>query len=146
MSETTEYRFERKSDFLDKLARLLDDGVAPERLQLVTPFHVHEVERLLGQPASRLRIFSLAGALIGFALGWALTILTALDWPIVTGGKPIVSIPAYLVVVFELTILLGALASLIGFLLLARVPDLARIRTPIEHDNAFVIRVQESRR
>jgi hypothetical protein len=145
MNEAAEYRFESESEFLAKVERLLAEGVAPERLQLFTPFHVHEVERLLGRPMSRLRLFSLAGSLIGFALGWALTILTALDWPIVTGGKPIVSIPAYLVIVFELTILIGALASLVGFLLLARVPNVAWIRAPIEHDNAFVIRIQEGR-
>jgi len=33
------------------------------------------------------------------------------DWPVVVGGKPIASIPPYVVIAFELTILLGALST-----------------------------------
>jgi hypothetical protein len=44
----------------------------------------------------------------------------------VTGGKPIVSIPPYVVIAFELTILLGGLATLLGMLVLGRIPRLTR--------------------
>jgi hypothetical protein len=33
------------------------------------------------------------------------------DWPLVVGGKTIASIPPYVVIAFELTILLGALST-----------------------------------
>jgi hypothetical protein len=33
------------------------------------------------------------------------------DWPLVVGGKPVGSIPPYVVIAFELTILLGALST-----------------------------------
>ncbi len=39
-----------------------------------------------------------------------------------TGGKPIVSIPAYVVIAFELTVLFGALATVIGLFINARLP------------------------
>ena len=36
------------------------------------------------------------------------------DWPLLVGGKPIGSIPPYVVIIFELTILLGALSTVAG--------------------------------
>jgi hypothetical protein len=38
------------------------------------------------------------------------------DWPIVVGGKPIGSVIPYVVIAFELTILLGAGATILGLL------------------------------
>ena len=46
-----------------------------------------------------------------------------MDWPLVTGGKPIVSIPAYVVIAFEMTILFGALSTVIGLFINARLPN-----------------------
>jgi molybdopterin-containing oxidoreductase family membrane subunit len=36
------------------------------------------------------------------------------DWPIVVGGKPIGAIPPYVVIIFEMTILFGALSTILG--------------------------------
>src|SRR2546422_8232024 len=36
------------------------------------------------------------------------------DWPIVVGGKPIGSIPPYVVIMFEMTVLFGALSTILG--------------------------------
>src|SRR5690606_5296768 len=62
------------------------------------------------------------GGLTGTATGFAFTTWTSMDWPLVVGGKPIVSIPAYVVIAFELTVLFGALAAVIGLLVLGRRP------------------------
>jgi hypothetical protein len=55
--------------------------------------------------------------------GFALTIWTALKWNLITGGKPVVSIPPFVVIAFELTILLGGLCTLLGLLVTARLPS-----------------------
>jgi hypothetical protein len=47
------------------------------------------------------------------------------DWPLLVGGKPIGSLPPYVVLMFELTILLGALSTVAGMILL---PQLKNIR------------------
>ena len=47
-----------------------------------------------------------------------------MDWPLVVGGKPIVSIPAFVVIAFELTILFGALSTVIGLFINTRLPHL----------------------
>ncbi len=74
-----------------------------------------------------MRVFTLIGCLLGGATGLFLTIHTSKLYPIIaggimTGGKPIVSMPPFLIIVFELTILFGGLMTLGGMLLNARLP------------------------
>jgi hypothetical protein len=71
----------------------------------------HEIEEALGQRVSPVRLFTLIGGLTGCTAGFAMTIWMSYDWPVVVGGKPIASIPPYVVIAFELTILLGALST-----------------------------------
>lgn len=66
----------------------------------------------------------IAGGLAGLAFGLWLTIWTSGEYPLVTGGRPVVSLPPFLVVAFELAILLAALGAIAGFLLLSGLPRL----------------------
>ncbi len=71
----------------------------------------HELEEALNHRVSPVRLFTLIGGLTGCAAGFAMTIFMSYDWPVLVGGKPIASIPPYVVIAFELTILLGALST-----------------------------------
>ena len=51
---------------------------------------------------------------VGCAAGAWLTLWMSYDWPLVVGGKPVGSVPPYVVIMFEMTILFGALATLLG--------------------------------
>lgn len=95
-------------------------------LTVYTPVPVHEIEDVLerDRPVSRVRLFTLIGGLTGTVSGFLLTIWSALLWGLTTGGKPVVSIPPFVVIAFELTILFGGLATLIGMLVLGRLPRL----------------------
>ncbi|HXG15064.1 MAG TPA: DUF3341 domain-containing protein [Calidithermus sp.] len=95
-------------------------------LTVYTPVPVHQIEEVLerGRPVSRVRLFTLVGGLTGTASGFFLTIWSAMQWNLVTGGKPIASIPPFVVIAFELTILFGGVATLLGLLVLARLPRL----------------------
>ncbi len=95
-------------------------------LEAFSPVPGHAIEEALGQPPSPVRIFSLVGGLTGLAAGWALTIGAALHYPLIVGGKPIVSLPPFLIVAYILTILFGALATVAGLLLFARLPRFRR--------------------
>jgi Protein of unknown function (DUF3341) len=79
----------------------------------------HEVEEAMGHTSSPVRLFTLVGGLTGCAAGFAMTIWMSRDWPVLVGGKPIVSIPPYVVIAFELTILIGALSTLFGVAVLS---------------------------
>jgi molybdopterin-containing oxidoreductase family membrane subunit len=95
-------------------------------LTVYSPVPVHEIEDVVerDRPVSRVRLFTLIGALIGTASGFFLTIWSAMQWGLVTGGKPVASVPPFVVIAFELTILFGGIATLIGLVLLARLPRL----------------------
>jgi hypothetical protein len=71
----------------------------------------HEIEEALEHRVSPVRLFTLIGGLTGCAAGFGMTIWMSLDWPTLVGGKTIASIPPYVVIGFELTILLGALST-----------------------------------
>lgn len=73
---------------------------------------------------SPIRWVSLAGALAGLGFGLWLTIWTSRDYPLVTGGMPIVSWPPFLVTTFELLVLFAVLGAVAGFLWQARLPAL----------------------
>ena len=79
----------------------------------------HEIEEALNHSVSPVRLFTLIGGLTGCAAGFGMTIWMSLDWPTLVGGKPIASIPPYVVIAFELTILLGALSTVAAVALLS---------------------------
>jgi hypothetical protein len=74
----------------------------------------HELEEALAHRVSPVRLFTLIGGLTGCAAGFGMTIWMSYDWPVLVGGKTIASIPPYVVIGFELTILLGALSTVVA--------------------------------
>lgn len=134
-------RFELDSQeaFLEKLEDMVKDGVKPEAITTITPFHIHEAEHILKTKPSELRFFTLIGALAGLVLSLAFIIFTVFDWPLITGGKPLVSIPAFIIIAFECTILIGGIVSFMGFLHLNRLPNVKKIIDPLECGNQFII-------
>jgi hypothetical protein len=140
--ERKRFEFDSQEEFLAKLEEMVGQGVKPETIETLTPFHVHEAEHILKTKPSELRFITLAGALAGFFLSFAFIIYTVLDWPLITGGKPLVSIPAFIIVAFECTILIGGIVSFLGFLHLIRLPNIKKIVETRECGNQFVI-IQE---
>jgi Protein of unknown function (DUF3341) len=93
-------------------------------LTVYTPVPIEEIEEEMEEPRahSKVRLFSLVGALTGTATAFFLTIWTSLKWGLVTGGKAPVSIPPFIIIVFEMTILLCGLATLLAVLVLGKLP------------------------
>lgn len=89
-------------------------------LETYSPLPQHDLEHALHRPQSPVRLFTLVGGLTGAATGFALAIWTSLDWPLITGGKPIIALPAFVVIAFEMTILFGALSTVLGLFINAR--------------------------
>jgi hypothetical protein len=124
---TQRFVFDNKHEFLHKVEELVKSGVAKRDIHTFTPYHVHGVEELLDESQSGVRFFVAAGAVTGLITGFTFTCLTVLDWPLITGGKPLLSIPAFMVIAYELTILFGVLSGLVGFLHFTRMPAIADI-------------------
>ncbi len=80
------------------------------RVAMPAPFP--EVVAAIGKPRSRIDFITFPGALVGLLCGIGLTVGTSLAWPLVTGGKPVVSVPPFVIVIFEVTVLIGSLTNL----------------------------------
>jgi len=94
-------------------------------MTVMTPFPRHEVEDLLyeGEP-SPVRWFTLVGGMTGGTLAFSLASLTHANWPmILPGGKPVVSIPPFLVITFEGTILWASLFTFTAMMLFCKLPS-----------------------
>ena len=72
----------------------------------------------------RLYIFPFVGALIGLTTGIMLTSMTQLAYPLVQGGKPILSLPPMAVVTYESTMLTAIVFTIIGIIFESRLPSL----------------------
>jgi hypothetical protein len=93
------------------------------RMDAYTPFPVEGVADELGAPRSRLPLIVLAGGLIG-GVGGALMqwYSSVFGYPLNIGGRPLNSWPSFVVITFELTILIGGLCGALGMLALNGLP------------------------
>jgi hypothetical protein len=109
---------------VDAIGALRKAGFKRRSIKAYAPVPEHDLEHAMGYHSSPVQFFALVGALTGTATGFALAIFSSMSWPLVVGGKPIVSIPAFVVIAFELTILFGALSTVIGLFINMRLPNL----------------------
>lgn len=88
-----------------------------------TPFPVHGLEQAMGLKPSRLPWIVLACALTGgFSALLMMIWMSVIDYPIIIGGKPHLTLPSYVPVTFELTILFSAFGTFFGMWGLNRLP------------------------
>lgn len=142
----TRYDFARREEFLGRLRALVEAGTPPASIRLQMPYEVAEVEEILGRRPDPIRFFTLFGGLLGFATGLALTIYSVVSFPLIVGGKPIVSVPPFLLIGYLLTILFGSLGPFLGFLLSARLPSPTGLAEGGGASDRFVIEVEEGAR
>lgn len=97
-----------------------------------TPFPVHGLEEAMKIKRSWIPWVTFFGGLFGFLFGlWFTWWTSARSWPLIVGGKPFWSLPAFIPVIFELTILFAALSSIAALLYACRMP---RKSTPLDPD------------
>ncbi|MGH7521780.1 MAG: DUF3341 domain-containing protein [Gemmatimonadales bacterium] len=118
---------------LDAIKKLRAGGFTD--FTVYSPIPRHEIEDALGQSVSPVRAFTLIGGIAGCAIGAWLTLWMSYDWPIVVGGKPVGSIPPYVIIMFEMTILFGALSTILGIVFNALFA--ARRAGTIQYDARF---------
>lgn len=116
-------RFDTPAGLLSAASAARDAGY--RRFDTFTPFPVHGMERAMGLCDTRLPWIALAMGAVGLAAatglqGWAMGVA----YPMITGGKPLFSLPAFVPIMFELTVLFAAFGSAFGMLWLNRLPAL----------------------
>ncbi len=104
--------FTAPADAARAIRELRARGIRDLHAAMPAPFP--EVVAALQKPRSTIDYVTLPGALLGLVCGVLLTWLTSLSWPLTTGGKPIAAVPQFLVIFFEMTVLIGALTNLVA--------------------------------
>ena len=100
-------------------------------LGVFSPVPYHAIEKALEQGPSLVRWVTFSGGLLGITAGFSLCIYSVVSWPLVVGGKELISIPPFVVIGYECMILLAALSNLIGMLALGRLPQF-KARAPYD--------------
>ena len=133
--------FEFEDEFIGALRRLKESGF--DELTAMSPIPLHEADRILGFGKSAVRRYTLAGTLFGAVAGFALSVLTALTFILPTSGRPIITIPPYLIISYEMTILFGVLFTLLGFHVVSGLPAWRdRIYLPASNVDRFTLVVE----
>ncbi len=100
-------------------------GAGYTRWDVHSPFPIHGIDAAMGIRPTILPWLVLGAGLTGLAAGLALQLYTnAYDYKFLISGKPYASLPAFVPVVFEMTILASALTAVFGMLGLNRLPTL----------------------
>lgn len=104
-------------------AKVRDMGF--EKFEAISPYPVHGMEEACGIKRSGIPYVTFVAGLVGLVGGLALTYWTsAVNWPINVGGKPFFSLPAFIPIMFELTILFAALSSVVALFVKCGIPKI----------------------
>jgi len=103
-------------------------------ITVYTPTPRHELEHALEAPPSRVRVFTLIGGLAGATFGYWIAIWASRYWPLVVGGKPMMSWVPYTIFGFEVMVLIGSLSTVFALFALSRVP---RLTMTVGYDPRF---------
>lgn len=82
------------------------------RMDAYTPYPVEGLDAKLGHPPSRLGYIVLAVGILALVAGYGMQWYANVEfWPLNVGGRPLNSWPNFIVITFEITVLLSALTA-----------------------------------
>lgn len=110
-----------------------------------TPFPIHGLDKAMGLKDTSLHVAGFIYGITGTAtalsfITWALTI----DWQVNFGGKPYFSLPAWIPITFELTVLFAAVGMVLTFCWLCQLAPFIKKDhfNPRSTDDLFVMAVE----
>lgn len=107
--------FSKPDDIIKAANKVADEGY--KKWDVNTPYPLHGMDNAMRLKPSNLGFITLFFGLSGTAIALMLTYFTnSIDYPLVIGGKPFFSLPAYIPVTFELTVLLATVSTVIAML------------------------------
>lgn len=134
---------------LDAVKFLKKEGVYIE--DVFTPFPVHGLDKALGLEPTRISIAGFLYGCIGFAFAiLMMNYIMIEDWPQNIGGKPsfsfIENMPAFVPIMFELTVFFSAHLMVITFYLRSRLWPFKSAENPIPEttDDKFLVQIPVS--
>jgi hypothetical protein len=122
--------FNDEDVLLQAVSNIRGKGIKIE--EVYSPFPVHGLDEALGYKRSRLPIAAFLFGMTGTATALLMQIwMLGFDWPMIIGGKNHVSLPPFIPVTFEMTVLFAAFGMVGTFLI---VSDMKPYRWPKPFD------------
>ena len=113
--------FDTTTEIVVAAEKMRDAGYT--ETDVFSPFPIHEMDEALGIKRTILPYLVFCGGIVGLLLGMGLQYYThVIEYPIIVGGRPHFSLPAFIPPAFELTILVASLTAVFGMLLLNGLP------------------------
>ena len=113
--------FENPQDLVEATRKTREAGFT--KLDAYSPYPIEALTEALDIHDRKLPAVVLGGGILGGLCGYALCYwTTVIDYPLIVGGKPPHSVPAFIVPTFECTILFAAFAAVLGMLGLNGLP------------------------
>lgn len=118
--------FDNPATVLSAAERVRDAGYT--KWDTHTPFPVHGMDEAMGLKTTKLSWFVMACGVIGAGTGLLMEWwMNAVDYRYLISGKPFFSLPANIPVMFEVTVLVSALAAFFGMLIFNGLPQLYHV-------------------
>jgi hypothetical protein len=118
-----------------------------EIVDVYSPYPIHGIDRAMGVSPSRITwVCFVLGVLGGGAMLWFQIWASAVDWPVNVGGKPLNSLPAFIPVAFESTVLAAGIGTIITLLVRSRLFPWRkpRLTDPRVTDDHFVLAIRQT--
>jgi mono/diheme cytochrome c family protein len=113
--------YDDENKFLEAARKVRDSGYT--KTDAFAPFPVHGIDEALGIKPTILPWFSLIAGGLGTTTALVMQIwMNGVDYPYIISGKPFVSLPAFIPVTFELTVLFAAFTTVFAMLGLNGLP------------------------
>jgi hypothetical protein len=120
-------KFAEPAEARRAIRRLLQAGIKPEAMEVMTSQPIHGEPFIPDAKPTKLRTWAICGAGLGLLGGFGLATITALNYPLVKGGMPIVAPWTVGLITYETTMLGAVLATLVGLLVELRLPNLKNL-------------------
>lgn len=132
--------YDRPEQLLEAAARVRDAGWTSWDCH--TPYAVHGLDQAMGLKESRIPWLTLTAGFAGVGLALLMQWwMSAIDYPVRIGGKPLFSWPAFVPITFEIFVLMAALATFGAVVVFGR---LGRWHSPL-HDSDVMAEVVTNR-
>ena len=117
--------FEEESVLFEAVKRVRKAGYKLH--DVYTPFPIHGLDREMGLRDTSLHtagfIYGISGTTLGLSfISWVFT----RDWPLNIGGKPHFALPAWIPIMFEMTVLFAAVGMVLTFCYICQMAPFVR--------------------
>ncbi len=112
--------FDNPHDLVEAARKVREEGY--RRFEAYSPYPIKDLDEIVPGP-NYVPLIVLLSGFAGAAIAWAMQYyIAAIDYPINVGGRPLYSWPAFVPILFELTVLLAACGAFFGTLGLCGFP------------------------